>query len=146
MGTQNSSELGAANRIGSISNARLRALHVKYNLPLPPEPWTRFVRKHMMHAAYMAQQHQHRTALFGHPTGSKQAARICVKFGGAAELWHALNKLPPQYHRERTAIYKWLYPREQGGTDGMIPRSAEIAVKMAARQAGIYIAPEEWAP
>ena len=146
MGTQNTAELGAANRLGSISNARLKELYARHNLALPPEPWTRWTRKQMMHAAYMAQQHQHRTALFGHPTGSKQAARIMAKFGGAAELWHALTKLPPQYHRERTAIYKWLYPRAQSGTDGLIPRSAEIAVKMAARQAGVYLAPEDWAP
>lgn len=146
MGTQNSPEVGAANRLSSISNTRLKELYARYNLALPPEPWTRWTRKHMMHAAYMAQQQHHLTALFAHPTGSKQAARILAKFGGPAGLWVMLKKLPPQYHRERTAIYKWLYPREQSGTDGMIPRSAEIAVKLAARQAGVYIAPDEWAP
>lgn len=146
MGTQHTAELGAVNRLGSVSNARLKELYARYNLVLPPEPWTRWVRKQMIHLVYMAQQQHHLTALFAHPTGSKQAARILAKFGGPAGMWMALQKLPPHYHRERTAIYKWLYPRAQSGTDGMIPRSAEIAVKMAARQMGIYIAPEEWAP
>lgn len=147
MGTQEQRELGAANRLGSVSNARLKELYARLQMPLPPEPWTRYVRKQMMHAVYLAQQQHHLTTLFAYPTPSKQAARIMARFGGAAGLAEALNALPPdKYHRERTAVYKWLYPRERGGTDGMIPRAAEIAVKMAARSAGVFLAPEDWVP
>lgn len=68
-----------------------------------------------------------------------QAARIIAKFGGARRL-AALTKKNP------SAVYKWDYPVDRGGTGGMVPSSAVKDVKEAAELAGIELTEADWAP
>lgn len=134
-------------RLGSVSKKRLDALCDKYNLPRLADNPTRWDKNHKIHDILEAQRRQRENVLHGHKTPSQQAARIMARFGGPAGLADALNALPDaKYHRERTAVYKWLYPRSRGGSDGLIPHSAYIAVKMAAAMQGIFLTAEDWLP
>lgn len=43
-------------------------------------------------------------------------------------------------------IYKWTYPRDKGGTDGLVPSSAMPAVLKAADVLGIELTSEDIDP
>lgn len=73
-----------------------------------------------------------------------QATRILAKFGGARRLASALKALG--IPRDPATIYKWTYPREKGGTGGLIPTAAWPDVLKAARMEGILISPEDMDP
>lgn len=77
--------------------------------------------------------------LMNYPTLSKQAAKIALKFGGPALLAKALAS-----SRSRTVVYRWLYPKSEGGTDGRIPPAAWLDVKRAARDLGILLTVEDF--
>lgn len=77
--------------------------------------------------------------LMNYTTPSKQAAKIALKFGGPAELARALAP-----KRSRTVVYRWLYPKAMGGTDGRIPPAAWLEVKQAAREVGILLTMEDF--
>lgn len=77
--------------------------------------------------------------LMAYPTPSKQAAKIALKFGGQAALARALYP-----KRSRTVVYRWLYPKSEGGTDGRIPPAAWLDVKAAARDLGILLTLEDF--
>jgi hypothetical protein len=65
------------------------------------------------------------------------AEKIIRKCGGHAQVaaWLGLSL---------TQIYRWTYPREKGGTGGLVPacRQAELLAK--ARQVGIDLRPDDF--
>lgn len=69
----------------------------------------------------------------------KQAQRIIDRFGGAPRVATALRK-------DVSAIYKWLYEKDRGGTDGLVPSSAVPEVMKAADALGIEFQPGDWDP
>ena len=76
-----------------------------------------------------------------------QAESVINKFGGARKLAKALNDvLPPEDQYNPSTIYRWIYPRSAGGTDGEIPVSAMKAIIKAARYAGILMTVEDLYP
>ena len=68
-----------------------------------------------------------------------QAQKIIDKFGGAPRLATALNC-------DVSAIYKWNYEKEKGGTDGLVPSSTMPAVLKAADVLGIELTSEDLDP
>lgn len=69
----------------------------------------------------------------------KQAQRIIDRFGGAPRTAAALGK-------DVSAIYKWNYEKERGGTDGLVPSSAVPEVMKAANAMGIEFQQGDWDP
>lgn len=67
-----------------------------------------------------------------------QAQRFIKKAGGVSALARMMNC-------DRTTIYKWLYPKNKGGTDGLIPSSRIADIEFAFSVAGIEIKPGDWA-
>lgn len=74
-----------------------------------------------------------------HPIVFKQAEKIIEKFGGPAKLANALQC-------DAATIYKWTYPKDKGGTDGLIPSSTMPAVLKAADILGIDLSSEDIDP
>ena len=79
----------------------------------------------------------------------RQADRIIDKFGGPRRLHEALKLLAetegtPEVRRDVSQIYRWTYPKSKGGTDGVVPTSAQRAVGRAARLKGIILTPADW--
>ena len=75
----------------------------------------------------------------GIPALFKQAEKVIEKFGGTAKLANALNCDP-------ATIYKWTYPKDKGGTDGLIPSSTMGAVLNAADVLGIDLTSDDIDP
>ena len=76
-----------------------------------------------------------------------QAERIITKFGGPGRMAKILNALPdPSMHRQRLALYRWMWPVTKGGRGGRIPQSAWPGILLAARQQGIYLSDGEISP
>jgi hypothetical protein len=73
-----------------------------------------------------------------------QAYRIIDKFGGARKLARSLKAIGRP--RNPSVIYKWMYPRNKGGTDGLIPTSAWPDLLLAAKAEGILLEPEDKDP
>lgn len=73
-----------------------------------------------------------------------QAHRVFLKFGGVPNLFEALKVV--QRPRQMQAMYKWLYPKDKGGSDGMIPINAMSDILLAARYAGIVLSSEDLDP
>ena len=79
------------------------------------------------------------------PVASLQAQKVIDRFGGPSALAYALNQLPdPHAHRHRSAVYRWLFSSERGGTDGHVPPKMVKYVKQAARLMGIVMRKEDW--
>lgn len=77
-----------------------------------------------------------------------QAQSIITKFGGARELARTLKECSddPADHYEPSTIYRWMYPRERGGTGGEIPTSALKVILKCARIAGVMLSSEDIYP
>lgn len=75
-----------------------------------------------------------------------QAERIIDKFGGVPALLQVLNEADPSITWNKSSIYRWLYPKEKGGTGGVIPTRAMVPLFRAARLAGIILTPEDFYP
>lgn len=78
-----------------------------------------------------------------------QAETVIRKFGNARELARVLKAAfpdEPRFHYDYSAIYRWMYPVEVGGTGGEIPTAALKAVLRAARFAGILLTPKDIYP
>ncbi len=73
-----------------------------------------------------------------------QAERIINKFGGVPNLVKALETAGRPRHRQN--IYRWTWPRERGGTGGVIPTSALEDVAEAARIEGVLLTPDDFDP
>lgn len=142
-------------RVLSLGSKRMARLAARYNVPAPASPselpsggrrragtvprLTPEQRRAWASAILEKANQVELDRLMGYPTPSRQAARIMKKFGGPAELARALAP-----KRSRTVVYRWLYPRSEGGTDGMIPPPAWLDVKIAARDLGILLTMEDF--
>jgi hypothetical protein len=67
---------------------------------------------------------------------SHQAEIIIAKFGGVDRLAAAIG-------RHRTRVLRWTYPRERGGTDGIIPGPIMKRILQAAELLEIEITMED---
>jgi hypothetical protein len=61
---------------------------------------------------------------------------ICGGFRAVAEM----------IGRDETRVRRWTYPKERGGTDGLIPTDAGQALMAEARLRGIPLKPEHFFP
>jgi hypothetical protein len=68
-----------------------------------------------------------------------QAGRVIKKFGNARRLAVLMGCDPSR-------IYRWMHPRDKGGTGGLIPSSAMEEVLKCARLSGIILSPAELYP
>lgn len=69
-----------------------------------------------------------------------QAQSLITKFGGPRELARILKETSgPEFHYAPSTIYRWMYPREVGGTGGEIPTAALKRIKQIARIAGVIL-------
>lgn len=69
----------------------------------------------------------------------QQAQKIVNKFGGVPRLAAAIGK-------NRTTVNRWLYPKDRGGTNGLIPSQAWPEILAAAKREHIPLTPEDLAP
>lgn len=67
------------------------------------------------------------------------AYSIVHKLGGATKVANIVGK-------HRTRIYKWMNPREAGGSDGQIPFRYAPALIAAAKARGIALSAEDFLP
>ena len=75
----------------------------------------------------------------GVATISPQAGRIIEKFGGHKRLAAVLGV-------HRATIYRWTWPREKGGTGGVIPTKMVSQIIRAARVEGIFLSSDDLFP
>lgn len=68
-----------------------------------------------------------------------QADRVIEKFEGAPRLAELIG-------RDDSTVYRWTYPREKGGTGGVIPGNALVLVIRAAKQEGILLTDADLSP
>lgn len=74
-----------------------------------------------------------------------QADRIINRFQGARILAAAIRQATGD-KCDPSRVFRWRIPKEKGGTDGLIPTSAVLQVKAAARLMGILIPDDDWVP
>lgn len=67
------------------------------------------------------------------------ATSIIQKLGGVAKVSRATNTA-------LTAPYRWQYPRDKGGTDGLIPQKHHPALLALAREEGIGLTANDFLP
>lgn len=77
-----------------------------------------------------------------------QAQSVVAKFGGPYELARTLKECSddPEDHYSPSTIYRWMYPKEAGGTGGEIPTRGIQAVMKVARLAGVMLTTEDIYP
>lgn len=68
-----------------------------------------------------------------------QAKRVIAKLGGAYSAARISGL-------EVSAIYRWTYPKERGGTEGLIPAASLARVIDAAAKEGIELTSEDLDP
>lgn len=73
-----------------------------------------------------------------------QADRLIDKFGGARALTRALQEAG--FDINPTSVYRWTYPRDKGGTGGVIPHHSLQQIIVAARNDGIFLTTEDLDP
>lgn len=73
-----------------------------------------------------------------------QAKRVIDRFGGPRRLARILKAIGRP--KDPACIYRWTYPKERGGTGGIIPTSAWNDVLFAARVEGILLTVEDLFP
>lgn len=59
---------------------------------------------------------------------------ICGGFRAVAEM----------VGRDETRVYRWTYPKERGGTGGLIPADCQQVLLNAAKKRGIPLRPEHF--
>lgn len=74
------------------------------------------------------------------PPELTQAERVLKKFGGARRLSAIL--LVVGKPRDPSCIYRWTYPKEKGGTGGLIPTSVWPDLILAAKYDGVLLESE----
>lgn len=67
------------------------------------------------------------------------AKTVIEKFGGPAAVALITG-------RHVTRIYRWMRPRSEGGTDGLIPNKEALKLLAAAREKGIDLSPADLYP
>lgn len=65
------------------------------------------------------------------------AQKIIKKCGGPAKVAEMVG-----VHVSR--VHRWTYPKQRGGTDGLIPTQQQQALLDAARERGIDLTPEDF--
>lgn len=65
------------------------------------------------------------------------AHHIIEKCGG-------LDRVAEMTGRHKSRVLRWTWPKERGGTDGLIPSQVQIALLDAARHRGIDLSPEDF--
>ena len=73
-----------------------------------------------------------------------QAFRLLEKFGGARGLVRALARVGE--YKNPSSVYRWLYPKEAGGTGGLVPSKMWPAIMRASRIEGVLLTPEDMDP
>lgn len=78
-----------------------------------------------------------------------QASRIITKFvgghpGGPVRLARLLTK--HGYPTNTATIYRWTYPKEKGGTGGLVPTAALNQLLYIARIEGVLITADDLNP
>lgn len=68
---------------------------------------------------------------------SPVAKHIITKCGGAKRAAELTG-------RHWSSIYKWTYPREQGGTGGLVPAEAQAELMGAARRGEVDLTPADF--
>lgn len=69
-------------------------------------------------------------------TPAENVIKICGGFAAVAELTG----------RDETRVRRWTYPKERGGTGGLIPTDVQIPLLHGARARGIDLRPEHFFP
>lgn len=64
--------------------------------------------------------------------GMSAAQRVIIAFGGATELADAAKI-------DKSSVYRWLYPKEKGGTNGAIPHANHGKILAAAEAIGLGV-------
>lgn len=80
------------------------------------------------------------------PESRTQADRILRKFGGPRRLAKLLKAIDPNTALNPSSIYRWRYPRDRGGTGGLIPTAAIPLIQKAAVVDGILLSQEDLYP
>jgi hypothetical protein len=80
----------------------------------------------------------------GYEETTSQALRVIHKFGGVRNLAIALSNVGKRYNP--SSIYRWTYPRSEGGAGGVIPTKALPDVHLAARLEGILLDNSDFDP
>lgn len=65
------------------------------------------------------------------------AANIILKFGGAYTLAKIIDI-------DVTQIYRWTYPKDKGGTNGVIPTKHQQTLLTKAKEFGVDVKPEDF--
>ena len=70
-----------------------------------------------------------------------QAQTLVAKFGGPRELSRILEQCSddPKDHIDPSTIYRWMYPKDKGGTGGEIPLQSLRLILKCARLAGVML-------
>lgn len=79
-------------------------------------------------------------------TITNQAERIIAKFGGARRLAKLMGQIDENEGRKPASVYRWTYPRERGGTGGIIPAAALKTIMKLARIEGIVLSETDLYP
>lgn len=80
------------------------------------------------------------------PLRYPMAEKIIKKFGSIRLLRSCLEAVVGKDAPSLSTIYRWLYPREKGGTDGQIPTRNIPHIMQAARYAGVMLEPQDFYP
>jgi len=81
------------------------------------------------------------------PRLRSQAERVIAKFGGPYKLSKAVAALgDPSKTLNPASIYRWCYPRNKGGTGGLVPTGSLPIVLEAARFDGIFLSVDDLDP
>lgn len=62
--------------------------------------------------------------------------KMCGGFAAVAEM----------VRRDKTRVHRWTYPKDRGGTGGLIPSDCQQELLGAARARGIDLRPEHFFP
>lgn len=65
------------------------------------------------------------------------ASRIIGKFGGVGAVASVVGL-------NRSTVHRWTYPKEIGGTDGLVPAQHQQTLINAARERGINLTPNDF--
>jgi hypothetical protein len=65
------------------------------------------------------------------------AKRIIEKCGGVAKTAALIGQ-------SESWVYRWTYPKDKGGTGGLVPRSAQEALLAASKDGKVQIAPADF--
>lgn len=75
-----------------------------------------------------------------------QAGRVIKRFGNARRLAELLPRKDGEKPVNPSRVYRWMHPRANGGTGGLIPSSSMADVLHAARIAGIVLTDADLRP